>query len=454
MNDFDREYDLNELLSLAVVEELCTEIQKVAPISIALLLQNGTICYPKSSIFLDYADTLSSIINQDGIDSPKTFDFGRRQAAIFPISHQLETIGYLVMCHETNASYPLIPLGVFLLKTFTRLITYKYKYELTAGLHEQVVEESYARLKDKAVLLEKSELRYRRLAENLEIEVQKKTRMIKEAQAHLMQQEKMASIGHLAAGVAHEINNPMGFINSNLNSLKDYMKDIVSLIQEYRSLISKSKDAVFKKEDRISFFDELKRINELEKEVDIAFILQDTPNLIEESLEGATRIKKIVVDLKDFSHPGKEELKHTDINENLNFTLNVVQNEIKYKATVTKNYGELPLVKCYTQQISQVFMNILVNAAQAIEEKGDIKVETRLKNGFVEIIISDTGVGIPTDILSKIFDPFFTTKEVGKGSGLGLNVAYNIMKKHNGTIDVKSSVGKGTTFIARLPVDD
>ncbi len=195
-------------------------------------------------------------------------------------------------------------------------------------------------------------------------------------------------------------------------------------------------------------------IRKHENEIDIDFILKDIPNLIKESLEGAARIKKIVIDLKDFSHPGEDELQYADINKSLDSTLNVVWNEIKYKATVTKSYGNLPLAKCYPQQLNQVFMNILVNAAQAIEANGKIKIETLAENGSVKVIISDTGTGIPKENLSKIFDPFFTTKEVGKGTGLGLNVAYNIIEKHNGTINVESIEGKGTTFSISLPVDN
>ena len=452
--DFDREYGLNELLSISAVEELCTEIQKVAPISIALFMQDRTLFYAKGSFESDDIDSFSSIINQEGINSPKTFDSSRGQVTIFPITHQLETIGYMLVGNEPNRDqtpYVTVFLGSFLLKTFSHLIVHKYRYELTAGLHEQVVNDSYDRLKEKAVLLENSERRYRQLAESLEIEVQQKTQEIKEAQSQLMQQEKMASIGQLAAGVAHEINNPMGFVSSNLNTLKKYDRDIRSLIEKYRLFFSGLKNDAAEEKNRRNILEGIKHITKFEKEIDIEFLLQDLPNLIEESLDGADRIRKIVVDLKDFAHPGEEELKFTGINENLDSTLNVVWNELKYKANVTKDYGELPLVKCYPRQLNQVFMNILVNAAQAINEKGEIKITTRSEGEQVKIIISDTGSGIPKENLSKIFDPFFTTKEVGKGTGLGLNVAYNVIRKHHGTIDVKSSLGKGTIFSIRLP---
>lgn len=274
----------------------------------------------------------------------------------------------------------------------------------------------------------------------------------KNAHMQLIRSEKMASIGQLAAGMVHEINNPVGFINSNLNVLTGYDNDTRSLIAKYRAFISGLKDRLTK-EGRASISDDLDQIAALEKEIDIDFILDDTPSLIKECKEGTERIEKIVLDLKDFAHPGEQEPKYADINRGLDSTVNVVWNELKYKAKVTKEYGNLPEVRCYPQQLNQVFVNTLVNAAQAIEKQGEIKIVTMADNGFVKIKISDTGGGIPKENISKIFDPFFTTKQVGKGTGLGMNVALNIIKKHKGTIDVESTVGKGTTFIIRVPVE-
>ncbi len=276
---------------------------------------------------------------------------------------------------------------------------------------------------------------------------------LRKSQAQLLQSEKMASVGQLAAGVAHEINNPTGFVSSNLKTLSDYQDDISGVIKEYRKLIGDLKNSTNKEDFPSSIREQVEIIVSLEEEVDVDFLMDDIGDLIKDCKEGTERIKKIVLDLKDFAHPGEDKVQTADINNGIESTLNVVWNELKYKATVTKDYGELPLVKCYPHQLNQVVMNLLVNAAQAIEKQGEISISTRVDNGHVEIKISDTGPGIPKENLSKIFDPFFTTKEVGKGTGLGLNVAYNIINKHNGTIDVKSEMGKGTEFVIRIPIE-
>jgi two-component system, NtrC family, sensor kinase len=455
-DDFDREYALNELLPVSMVDGLCDEIQNLVPISIAVLGQDGTLMYAKDSLASEASGLIGRIKNQESMDLPKTYKTRLGNITIFSIIHQMETLGYLLVCHENKEnrlSVPAVPLGRFLLKTFSHLITYKHQYKMTADLHEKIVEDSYEQLKEKAFLLEKSEQQYRQLAESLEIEVQKKTQEIKAAHAQLMQQEKMASIGHLAAGVAHEINNPMGFISSNLNTLNDYEVEIRSLIEQYGSFLSSVKDVLVTGNHQPDTLKRLEHITKFETDIDIGFILQDITNLIKESLEGAERIKRIIIDLKGFAHPGEDDLEFSDINKNFDSTLNVVWNELKYKANITKDYGDLPLVKCYPQQINQVFMNILVNAAQAIDEMGEIRITTRSEGEQVRITISDNGSGMPEENLSKIFDPFFTTKEVGKGTGLGLNIAYNLIKKHHGTIDVESTLGKGTTFSIRIPVN-
>ena len=279
-------------------------------------------------------------------------------------------------------------------------------------------------------------------------ELQKINQELKETHACLLQQEKMASIGQLAAGVAHEINNPISFVYSNLSVLKEYLQDIKTLIQQYENYYQKTKDKV-----NGQFKADREALDNLKKELDCGFLLEDLEKIVAESLEGAERVRRIVQDLKDFSHVDQAEIKWVDLNQGLESTLNIVWNAIKYKAKVIKEYGKIPLVKCYPMQINQVFMNILVNAAQAIEDHGIITIKTFSKDDKVYIQISDTGVGIPKENLSKIFEPFFTTKEVGEGTGLGLSIVYNVIKKHGGKISVESKVGQGTTFTIELPVE-
>ncbi len=274
---------------------------------------------------------------------------------------------------------------------------------------------------------------------------------IKESQTQMLQSEKMASIGQLAAGVAHEINNPTGFVSSNLKTLGGYMDDLLGLIDRYRQ-VSRSIGDTLEGEDSglPSLSKQLGDILETEQAIDIDYLRKDIPELIRESRDGMDRIGKIVMDLKDFAHP-EDEQKLADITECIESTLNIVRNEIKYKATLEKRYGKIPLLLCYPRQLNQVFMNLLVNAAQAITDQGVIYIETQLKGNMVRVEIRDTGNGIPQENISKIFDPFFTTKPVGKGTGLGLNLVYNIITKHGGTIQVESEIGKGTTFTVELP---
>jgi signal transduction histidine kinase len=184
----------------------------------------------------------------------------------------------------------------------------------------------------------------------------------------------------------------------------------------------------------------------------IDYVINDFTNVIKESLEGTERVKRIVQDLKNFSHKDEDEHKPADINEGIESTINVVWNELKYKANVTKEYGKIPLTKCNLGQLNQVFMNLLINAVQAIEEHGEISIKTERRDGDIVVSISDTGSGIQEDKMNRIFEPFFTTKEVGKGTGLGLSVAYDIVKKHKGDILVTSEIGKGSTFTITIPV--
>ena len=266
---------------------------------------------------------------------------------------------------------------------------------------------------------------------------------LKDAQNQLLQSEKLASIGQLAAGVAHEINNPVGYISSNISSLKTYIDDIISLLDLYDE-----SEAFIKDSPELT-----KRINSLKEEIDINYLKEDIKDLTTESLEGVDRVKQIVQDLKDFSHVDEAEWQWADVHKGLDSTLNVVNNEIKYKADVIKEYGDLPQIECIPSQLNQVFMNMLVNAAHAIEDgRGTITIRTGTENDMAWFEFIDTGKGIEQDKVNKIFDPFFTTKPVGKGTGLGLSLSYGIIEAHKGKIEVKSEIGKGTTFRITIPI--
>jgi two-component system, NtrC family, sensor kinase len=265
---------------------------------------------------------------------------------------------------------------------------------------------------------------------------------LKEAQEQLLQQEKMASIGQLAAGVAHEINNPVGYVNSNINALSSYMQDLFKLIGFYENLVNEL--------DHNNPI--IKQINSFKNEIDYKFLQDDVRDLVEESIEGVIRVKDIVKDLKDFSHVDEGECQLANINKGIQSTLNIVNNEIKYRADVELNLGDLPEIECQSSQINQIFMNLLVNASHAMEERGKIKVTTWADSKYVYAEISDEGKGIESEHLTKIFDPFFTTKPVGEGTGLGLSLSYSIAEKHHGDISVESVVGQGTTFTLKLPI--
>ena len=281
---------------------------------------------------------------------------------------------------------------------------------------------------------------------NVNLKQQKElNKKIEETHVQLVQSEKMASLGQLAAGVAHELNNPIGFVYSNLGTLENYLNDIFIINNSYESL-----ENLIEKTDP-----SLENIHKLKKEKDYDYIKQDIFQLMSQSKDGLERIRKIVQDLKDFSHVGAEGWKWADLQKGLESTINIVWNELKYKCQLVKEYETLPNVYCIASQINQVFMNLLVNASQAIVEKGIITIRTGENKDKDEVWleIEDTGKGISPENLNRIFDPFFTTKPVGLGTGLGLSLSYGIIQKHKGRIEVRSEVGKGTVMRIFLPVN-
>ncbi|KVV41451.1 histidine kinase [Burkholderia territorii] len=289
-----------------------------------------------------------------------------------------------------------------------------------------------------------TEIDERRAAQSrLEQEKDEQRRLLRELeQTHvqLLQSEKLASIGQLAAGVAHEINNPIGFISANLNTLRTWVRSLLDVIAAHDAALTQLEPAT------------RDALTAMRGAADLDYVRDEIVTLIDESIDGALRVRRIVQDLRDFSRPGSGEWSVVDIHAGLESTLNVVHNELKYKADIVREYGDVPQVECLPSQLNQVFMNLLVNAAHAIPVRGVITIRTSSDGEQVSIAISDTGTGMAPDVVRRIFDPFFTTKPVGQGTGLGLSVSHGIVERHRGVIDVTSEPGRGTTFRVRLPI--
>jgi signal transduction histidine kinase len=263
---------------------------------------------------------------------------------------------------------------------------------------------------------------------------------LKSAQSQLLQQEKMTSIGQLAAGVAHEINNPMGFIISNLGSLRNYTETLTGYVAATQEVLTRCAEL------------DQSRMKSLYNTLDLPFIVEDAPSLIKESLDGAQRVKSIVQSLRSFSEADHGGVQAVNINDCLDNTINVAWNELKDKAKIVRSYATLPAIQGQSQELGQVFLNILRNAVQAFVEPGTIHIKTCLDKGMISIAITDSGCGIPKEIIGRVFDPFFTTRPPGQGTGLGLSTCYDVVKKHGGSIAVLSVVGKGSRFTIHLPV--
>ncbi|MES2740279.1 MAG: ATP-binding protein [Pseudomonadota bacterium] len=272
------------------------------------------------------------------------------------------------------------------------------------------------------------------------------------AQQQLLQSEKLASIGQLAAGVAHEINNPIGYVFSNVSTLQGYLDNLFQMLQAYQ-------DA----ESAIGAPEVAAKLRAMRGALELDYLRNDIPVLMHESREGIARVRHIVQDLKDFSRiEANQEWVWANVHQGIDSTLNIVSNEVKYKADVVKQYGDLPEIECLPSQLNQVIMNLVVNAAHAMDERrGTITLRTGVQQpdgpasdtpACIWLEVSDNGSGIAPEVVSRIFDPFFTTKPIGKGTGLGLSLAYGIVQKHQGQITVDSAPGRGTTFRITLPV--
>lgn len=370
-------------------------------------------------LFPDQATFLKRKLQSVFVLKNATFSYWEQRPVVFQFNSSRPITGEECQMYQNVEIYPIFNEG----NTVERVCLTVYDMTVTASYHQQLT----------------------RLTEQLEAEKQQQQLLIhklEEAHNQLLQSEKMAAIGQLAAGVAHEINNPVGFIFSNLQSLQDYLGRML----KYTELLSKIVDKVPQPALHQLKADYVQR-NQL------AMVLADCPDLLAESLEGAERVMAIVKSLKEFSHVDSTDWQAVDITHGIESTLRVISNELKYKAEVLRHYPtDLPLLYCQPMQLNQVFMNLLVNAAQAMDTFGRIDIDVSFDETAISVRVKDSGKGISAEHMKRIFEPFFTTKPVGQGTGLGLSLSYTIISRHKGTIQVESTVGVGTTFIVTLPL--
>lgn len=459
LSEFDREYDLSELLPTATLEDIEVAFSKTGPYSFSVLWPDGETYYVGSRCSTKHLMLLRKALPENRLETTNQYDIAGHKAVVMPIWHEFEILGYAILINTgqtPESAHPMRQIGIFILKFLHRLISETYRNRLTSNLHGEVVETSYRRLQAKAKQLEESERKYRKLAEHLEREVARKTAIIQDHQGQLMLQEKMATIGRIAAGLAHEINTPIGFIHSNLYTLKEYIGDICELSDICKSLeaaVASSGGDAISRDIRTAG----NRLKQIRNDNDIDFILNDAGQIVCESLAGADRIAAIVSHLKLFSAIDTPGETHTNINDCIDNTLVALSASIPEGAAIIKRYAELPTAVCFVDEINQAFMNILLNAFQAIGDGGRVIISTGLhdsQGSAIQISIEDTGIGIPTEHLAHVFDPFFTTRSVGDGVGIGLTTAQNILHHHNGEICLTSTPGKGTVVKILLPLKE
>ena len=273
---------------------------------------------------------------------------------------------------------------------------------------------------------------------------------LKASQAQLVQSEKMASLGQMVAGVAHEINTPLGYVRNNFEISRDACAQMRGLIDAYDELLGMLQSGAA---DEQALGSQFSLVQDQRETIDAMFSRDEMDGLFGDTFYGIDQISEIVLNLKNFSRLDQAHVDQVDLNECINSALLIAKNVIKHKAEVVREFGELPKIRCAPSQINQVVLNLVTNAAQAIETTGTIRIRTRAVGAFVYLVITDDGRGIPPENLEKIFDPFFTTKAIGEGTGLGLSIVIKIIKDHGGEIKVKSIPGKGTAFCISLPID-
>jgi len=274
---------------------------------------------------------------------------------------------------------------------------------------------------------------------------------LKNSQSQLVQSEKMASLGQMVAGVAHEINTPLGYVKSNVENLNEVLQQIRGFIKNC-DLVARTIMPDAKEIDKSLALKSISKMSLMKESLQTYSLLEDVEEIFNDTLYGIDQISELVMSLKDFSRMDKARVDNVDLNDCINNSLLIAKNTLKYKVEVLKELSDLPQIRCSPSQINQVFLNLLTNAAQAIDKQGKILIKSYSENNSVVVVVEDNGKGITESNVSKIFDPFFTTKEIGKGTGMGLSISYKIIKDHGGIIKVASKQGVGTRFVIKLPL--
>lgn len=340
-----------------------------------------------------------------------------------PLVVELEPTGYLAAAAPPDR----LAAAAALLR---ELLLARRRYLMASRLHVESVAADYAELLEKHAALQASEARYKELSAQLELRVEQQVRLLDERQRQVYQAEKLASLGRLAAGVAHEINNPIGFVRSNIATFGLYLKKLGELKGR------------------------LANAGQAWQELEMDLVLEDGDALVGESLSGIDRVARIVRDLKGFSNVDRPEEEVADLNETLRQVISVLQGQLPVGVSMAADYGDLPRLLCLPGHLSQVFLNIIRNAIQAVADSGHsgtVGITTRKGASGIDILVRDDGIGMSPEQAAHAFDPFYTTREVGQGTGLGLTVARDIVRAHGGDIEIASQTGSGTTIAVHLP---
>jgi len=380
------------------------------------------------------------IIENISPESESMGSMGLSQVIISPYHDDNKNLAGILMGGVTESkkgyydeiSEELIPSFMVFTQQMSSLLQ---NFEAKKYLNEKVQRRTAEVVKQKKEIEEKNEV-----LEDQKEELRSMLENLKLTQSQLVQSEKMASLGQLVAGIAHEINNPVTFISAGVDSLGTNLDEVRQVLEVYHRLTPGNAA------------EKLKEIENLKEQIDYKQAIREINKLIESIKNGTERTTQIVNGLRTFSRLDEDVLKVADIHEGLDSTLILLRNRYKNRIEISRDYGNIPLLECFPGQLNQVFMNIISNAIDAIEDKGVIIISTSKSNGFIQINIKDSGSGMPENIKAKIFDPFYTTKEVGEGTGLGLSISHGIIEKHGGSISVQSEAGNGTEFIINLPL--